>query len=158
MVKLYDHSLRKSSEMVCINSRLKCSLGLYKSKRRLVGLRYLFSFSQRLIAFCRQVRRVASGFFFRSKSISRFTTDRSPPTLRSRSSNNVASLNAPLNNSSATCGFPRTFLCMASTHRANLLFGRNLGRVRLTGHVHCSVREFDSLSKSCPQGIYFLAG
>src|SRR5215207_1216121 len=32
MVKLYDHSLRKSSETICIDSGLKSSLRLHKSK------------------------------------------------------------------------------------------------------------------------------
>ena len=62
---------------------------------------YLFSCSQRWMAFCKQVKRVLFGFCFRSYSINRSTMDRSPPALRSRSSDNAASRNAPVNNSSA---------------------------------------------------------
>lgn len=88
------------------------------------GLRYLFSRSQRRIAFCRQVKRVALGDSCFSYSISRSTTDLSPPTFLSRSSNNAASLSAPVNNSSAICGSPRTFLTTDSIHWENRLFGR----------------------------------
>ena len=97
---------------------------MFRNKPLPIGLCYLFSCSQRLIAFCRQVNRVAFGFCLRSYSISRSTTDRSPPTLRSRSSNRDASLNAPVNNSSAICGSPRIFRISDSTHSANLLLGR----------------------------------
>src|SRR5690349_6838346 len=71
--------------------------------------------------------RLASGFCPRSYSISLSTTDRSPPTLRSRSSNRTASRIAPVNNSSATCGFPRSFRITDSTASENFVFGRMLG-------------------------------
>ena len=47
--------------------------------------------------------------------------------FRSRSSNRAASLNAPVNNSSAICGSPRIFRRSDSIMSANLLFGRGGG-------------------------------